>query len=215
LFIARSSSSGDTVLFLGLCDSGKTCLFSLLINGKVSETQTSILENKGRLSSKKGGKSWAIIDLPGHERLRTKYLYENKDSARGVVFMVDSVKFPREIRDVAEFMYDILANRTMMKNKISILVACNKQDLTTAKSCAVVKTQLEKELNNLRQTRSAALLGIDDYTSSKNAFIGKQGKDFEFAHMHPMKVEFCECSLKNENDDKNDLTEIEQWLKKL
>ena len=67
------------------------------------------------------------MDLPGHERVRNKYLYKHKDSARGVLFLIDSVKFPKEIRDVAELMYDILANRTMQRNKCNILVACNKQ----------------------------------------------------------------------------------------
>ena len=67
---------------------------------------------------------------------------------------------------------------------------------------------------NLRQTRSAALLGIDDYSSSKNAFIGKQGKDFEFGHVHPIKVDFCECSLKGENDTP-EMEQIEAWLNRL
>lgn len=70
--------------------------------------------------------------------------------------------------------------------------------------------------NNLRKTRSAALLGIDDYSSSKNAFIGKQGKDFEFSHVYPIKVDFCECSLKMENGEAEaDHERIEEWLSKL
>lgn len=217
LLIVRSSKSGDSILLLGLCDAGKTCLFGRLTTGKELRTQTSIKENKGRLdpSLNKSGKPWKLIDIPGHERVRAKYLYNHKDNARGLVFLIDSVNFPREIRDVAEYMYDLLANRTMQKNKMSILVACNKQDLTTAKSNNVIKTQLEKELNKLRQTRSAALLGIDDYSSSKNAFIGKQGKDFEFTHVHPIKVDFCECSLKSEKDVQPNLEEVRAWLEKL
>ena len=68
---------------------------------------------------------------------------------------------------------------------------------------------------NLRQTRSAALLGIDDNSSSKNAFIGKQGKDFEFSHVHPIKVDFCECSFKGDDDAQPQLDEIETWLSSL
>ena len=70
--------------------------------------------------------------------------------------------------------------------------------------------------NKLRQTRSAQLLGVDDYSSSKNAFIGKQGKDFEFTHVHPVKVEFCECNLKNEETEGEiDVSEIRAWLESL
>jgi len=213
--IVRSKRSGDTILLLGLSDAGKTLLYSLLVARKFMSTQTSIKENKGRYSSerKKSGKSWNLIDLPGHERVRAKYLYKHKDNARGVVFLIDSVK--KEIRDVAELMYDLLANRTMQRNKASILVACNKQDQPTAKSCTVIKTQLEKELNNLRVTRSAALLGIEDYSSSKNAFIGKKGKDFDFTHVRPIKVDFCECSLRSEDEKVHEIDELQTWMDKL
>jgi len=212
--IVRGSVAGDTILLLGLCDSGKTSLFVQLTAGKSVRTQTSIIENSGRYA-RNAGKSWNVVDIPGHERVRAKYLHKHKDRARGVVFMIDSVNFPREMRDAAEYIYDILAIRTMKKNKCSILIACNKQDQTTAKSCEVVKIQLEKELNNLRQTRSAALLGIDDYSSSKNAFIGKQGKDFEFSHVHPIKIQFCECILKDDEGQKTDMEEIKIWLSNL
>jgi len=218
LIIIRSRRSGDTVLLVGLTDAGKTLLYSLLVARKFMSTQTSIKENKGRYQAESGksSKSWNLVDLPGHERVRSKYLYKHKDNARGIVFLIDSVKFPKEIRDVAELMYDLLANRTMKRNKAAILVACNKQDQPTAKSCNVIKTQLEKEINNLRMTRRAALLGTNDSSSSKNAFIGKQGKDFDFSHVRPIKVQFCECSLRADgNDDNHEIEELETWLQKL
>nr|XP_047132780.1 signal recognition particle receptor subunit beta isoform X1 [Hydra vulgaris]XP_047132781.1 signal recognition particle receptor subunit beta isoform X1 [Hydra vulgaris] len=213
-FILRRKA-GDTVLLLGLCDSGKTLMFSWLVANKSISTQTSIIENKGTYIANKSGKTWQVVDLPGHERVRAKFLYKHKDGARGIIFVIDSVNFPRELRDVAEFLYDVLANRTMQKNKVSILIACNKQDMPTAKSSQVIKLQLEKELTTLRQTRSAALLGIDDYSSSKNAFIGKQGKDFEFAHVNPIKVQFCECNLKNENSEETLYDQVENWMNSL
>jgi len=219
LMIIRSlSKSGDSVIILGLCDSGKTSLFGQLTVGKDLRTQTSIKENSGKLNANAfpNGKPWKLIDVPGHERVRNKYFHNNKDNARAILFLIDSVNFPREIRDVAECMYDLLANRTMQKNKVSVMVACNKQDVATAKSDKVIKAQLEKELNKLRHTRSAALLGIDDNSSSKNAFIGKQGKDFEFTHVSPIKVDFCECNLKNEQvEGEVNLDHVRTWLGKL
>jgi len=213
--VVRSRRSGDTILLLGLTDAGKTLLYSLLVAKKFVATQTSIKENKGRYTPASRKSGWNLVDLPGHERVRNKYLYKHKDSARGVLFLIDSVKFPKEIRDVAELMYDILANRTMQRNKCSILVACNKQDQATAKSCNVIRTQLEKELTNLRVTRSAALLGVDDHESSKNAFIGKPGKDFEFKHVRPITVEFCECSLRGEEEDVHEIEQLQQWVDQL
>jgi len=182
------------------------------------KTQTSIKQNSGKLNANASpnGKPWKLIDVPGHERVRNKYFHNNKDNARAILFLIDSVNFPREIRDVAECMYDLLANRTMQKNKVSVMVACNKQDVATAKSDKVIKAQLEKELNKLRHTRSAALLGIDDNSSSKNAFSGKQGKDFEFTHFSPIKVDFCECNLKNEQvEGEVNLDHVRTWLGKL
>merc|ERR1712121_290743 len=114
--VVRSRRSGDTILLLGLTDAGKTLLYSLLVAKKFVATQTSLQENKGRYvpASRKSG--WNLVDLPGHERVRNKYLYKHKDSARGVLFLIDSVKFPKEIRDVAELMYDVLANRTVQRH---------------------------------------------------------------------------------------------------
>ena len=77
-------------------------------------------------------------------------------------------------------------------------------------------TRIHSHRNKLRQTRSAALLGIDDNSSSKNAFIGKQGKDFEFTHVSPIKVDFCECNLKNEQvEGEVNLDHVRTWLGKL
>jgi len=212
LVIRGSSSGRDTVLLLGLCDSGKTLLFGLLLARKALPTQTSIQENTGRYITGEQKKSFTVVDLPGHPRTRAQYLYKYKDSARGVIFLVDSYNFAREIRDAAEFLYDLLSNKTIKKNHTNVLVACNKQDLPAAKSQNAIRVQLEKELNTLRETRGAALLSIDDHASSKNEYIGKRGKDFEFSQMHPIKIEFCECSLLKENPQ---IAEVENWLNKL
>merc|ERR1712150_88572 len=199
LLLRSSGTSRDTILLLGLCDSGKTLLFSLLSSRKSVKTLTSIQENTGQYvpnaDDSKPGKSFKVVDLPGHERLRAKFLYKHKDGARGIIFVIDSVNFAREARDCAEVMYDMFASKTMKSNKVSILVACNKQDVPMAKASGVVKSQLEKELNALRKTRSAALLDVEDKDSTKDKDIGKAGVDFEFSHVLPIKVSFCECNL--------------------
>jgi signal recognition particle receptor subunit beta len=43
-----------------------------------------------------------VIDIPGHERLRGKFFDEYKGTARGVIYVIDSVTFQKDIQDVAE-----------------------------------------------------------------------------------------------------------------
>lgn len=43
-----------------------------------------------------------VIDIPGHERLRNRFVDQYKRTAKGIVYIVDSVSVQKEIRDVAE-----------------------------------------------------------------------------------------------------------------
>ena len=47
--------------------------------------------------------------------------------SRAIVFVVDSAAFQREVKDVAEFLYQVLLDSIGLKNTPSFLVACNKQ----------------------------------------------------------------------------------------
>lgn len=87
-----------------------------------------------------------IVDIPGHERLREKFLDQYKPLARGVVFVVDSVSIQKDVRDVAEFLYNILSDAVLFNSRASYLILCNKQDLSFAKGANAVKSILEKEL---------------------------------------------------------------------
>ena len=69
--------------------------------------------------------------------------------------------------------------------------------------------------NTLRVTRAAALQGQDGGSTSTALYIGKKGKDFDFGHVLPMKVEFVECSAKGEADGEADVTAVEKWLEKI
>lgn len=214
LLFGRSGSRGRSILIVGLIDSGKTLLFSRLSSGKYVMTHTSIKENKDqyKLKGKKSGKTLDLIDLPGHERVRSRFIEQFKNQARGILFVVDSVNFPREVRDVAEIMYDILGDKYLLKSVSSILVVCNKQDLTMAKSQSVIKSQLEKEITTLRVTRAAALQGQDGGSTRTVGYVGKKGKDFEFGHVLPVTVEFAEGSAKGQADGEADVTAVEKWL---
>ncbi|VDP91898.1 unnamed protein product [Echinostoma caproni] len=94
------------VLLLGICESGKTAIFSSLTNGKCLPSYTSLKENIGTLE-------------------------RDADT---------------ELKDVAEFLYNILTDPHISGSGTHILIACNKQDSSSAKGCAVVRSLLEKEL---------------------------------------------------------------------
>lgn len=87
-----------------------------------------------------------MIDIPGYDRLRDKFLDKYKSSARVILYVIDSVTLQHDIRDSAEYLYNILSDPQVASNVSSVLIVCNKQDLPSAKSSAFVKNLLEKEL---------------------------------------------------------------------
>nr|XP_033815215.1 signal recognition particle receptor subunit beta isoform X1 [Geotrypetes seraphini] len=213
LLHGRKSSQRDVLLF-GLCDSGKTLLFSRLLTGKYKLTQTSITDSTAAYRVKDDkGTTLTLVDLPGHESLRLQFLERFKAAARAVVFVVDSATFQREVKDVAELLYQLLTDSVVLKNAPSLLIACNKQDITMAKSAKLIQQQLEKELNTLRVTRSAAPTNLDGSGAAPQ--LGKKGKEFDFTQL-PMKVEFLECSAR-ENKEESDanLSSLKRWLAKI
>lgn len=156
--------------------------------------------------------SMKIVDIPGHERLRYKFFDKFKGSAKGVIYVIDSVTLQKDIRDAAEFLYNILSDSVMQKN-IPVLILCNKQDQTMAKGCTVVKTLLEKEMNLLRLTKTNQLEATD--ATSINVFLGRQGKDFEFSHLDTT-VEFGESSAYNKDPETAaELEALNVWLNKI
>ncbi|XP_056296857.1 signal recognition particle receptor subunit beta [Pseudoliparis swirei] len=215
-YFLSSKTVRSAVLLVGLCDAGKTLLFSRLLSGKFKRTQTSITDSSAPYRAKnERGSTWTLIDLPGHDSLRSQYLEKFKSSARAIVFVVDAAVFQKEVRDVAEFLYILLTDAVISRNAPALLIACNKQDITMAKSAKLIQQQLEKELNTLRVTLSAALSSQDGAVGS-SVHLGKKGKDFEFSHL-PLKVEFLECSARGSKGEEgdSDMESLEKSLAKL
>ncbi|KAM9801380.1 signal recognition particle receptor subunit beta [Neosynchiropus ocellatus] len=215
-YTLTSKTVRSAVLLVGLCDSGKTLLFCRLLTGGFRRTQTSITDSSAPYKAKNDrGSTWTLIDLPGHDSLRPQYLDKFKSAARAIVFVVDSAIFQKEVRDVAEFLYVLLTDSVISTNAPNLVIACNKQDITMAKSAKLIQQQLEKELNTLRVTRSAAL-SSQDGSETGSVFLGKKGKDFEFSQL-PMKVEFLECSARGSKGEEGDadMESLERSLAKL
>lgn len=63
----------------------------------------------------------------------------------------------------------------------------------------------------MRKTKTSQLQSIEN--TSSNVFLGKEGKDFEFAHLAPMKIDFAESSaLFQEEDNAISLEALEEWI---
>ncbi|XP_045163614.1 signal recognition particle receptor subunit beta-like [Mercenaria mercenaria] len=202
------------VLILGSCDAGKTLLFTRLVYGKYKATFTSITANSGTYTLPDTGKTLRILDLPGHERVRLQMLETHKDVTRAIMFVVDSSSVQKDIKDIAEYLYTVLSDNKISSICPPVLIVCNKQDLTFSKGAKVIQGQLEKEMNTLRITKSAALQ--DTSAGNNNTYLGKRDRDFTFTDLKPMRVEFAECSAQGKNSESEpDLKQVEEWLSRI
>ncbi|KAL8606594.1 hypothetical protein ACOMHN_009479 [Nucella lapillus] len=211
-FKSRRGNKRQGILLMGVCDSGKTLLFSRLVYKQYKQSHTSLATNAGTVSLPAVGKSLRVIDVPGHERLRNQLLDANKGLARAIIFVVDSGTVQKEIKEVAEYLYTVLTDSVISQNAPPLLIACNKQDLTLCKGAGLIQKMLEKEMNTLRVTQSAALQSTDS-TGNNNTFLGKRDKDFAFADIKPLRVTFVECSARGkEGKSDGDLKAVLDWM---
>ena len=85
------------------------------------------------------------------------FKFDFQSSTRGLVFVVNSETVSKEIRDVAELIYQVLTDPIVNSIRPKVLIAANKQDATIAKSGVKVKQLIEQELTIVRKTQTAAL----------------------------------------------------------
>lgn len=198
-------------MITGICDSGKTLLFSRLAFDKYVETYTSIKENLAHYPP--GKMNLQLIDVPGHERVRNKFLEEYKTVAKALIFVIDSKTLQKELRDVAEYLYNLLTDKVIINNCRRILIFCNKQDVDMAKSAKVIRNLLEKELNTLRETKASQLSSTDESTGENRAALGNLSEEFSFSQIHPASVEFAEGSAVDKEDSGPNLEDVRDWLR--
>jgi len=198
---------GREVLICGACDSGKTTLLSQLVSSKPVETYTSMQENRHMFTPVPGATPLFLVDIPGHERIRGGVVDKWAAGARGIVFVVDSSTVTRQVRDVTEFLYSVLSNPTIHGNRPGVLVLCNKDDLTLAKSSQVIRGVLEKEIDKVRVSRSSRLESQEGELG-QSVPLGRAGKAFEFQDLGNT-VTFAEGSAM----DLDTLKPVTQWLK--
>lgn len=59
-----------------------------------------------------------LIDIPGHERVRQRFFDSYKNTARGIVFVLDSFSLNKDIRDVAEYVLITKGHRKLYKTTL-------------------------------------------------------------------------------------------------
>lgn len=189
LVFRRFRRAADVVLLVGLSDSGKTAIFSKLIFNKAKKSVTSLKENEASIDDF----NLRIIDLPGAERLRSRYWEQYRDKARHVVFVLDSSTIDSKLRDLSEYLYSLLANSIVHQNKIIFTVACNKQDLDGVKRKDEIKAVLEKELEAIRNTKRGQL-GKTSEEEEEDFLASLAGRELS---LDELRVYFIETSLNN------------------
>eukprot|EP00049_Salpingoeca_infusionum_P014513 m.271580 g.271580 ORF g.271580 m.271580 type:complete len:233 (-) comp15683_c8_seq1:315-1013(-) len=210
VFLRGKSIKRDSILLVGLSNGGKTQLFSLLTTGKLaSNTFTSLKPNEGAINFPDKEQPVPLVDVPGHHRLQRVNLEQYAPQAMAVVVVVDAASFSKTKREVAEFMYDVLT--TFEKSQIPLLVVCNKQDNLLAQRCAVIESDIESEVSDLRHTRSADVESLANATVSYNSFLGHQDEDFKLEHIQNQ-VDFIAASIKQQTDEAQQ--QVMAWLSK-
>lgn len=246
----KSIKNNKSILFCGAKDSGKTTLLARVVNAKVDvslKTQTSQLNNihpwKGTnantnnsTSSEDHSTTFKLIDIPGHERIRTKELEKCISDTKALIFVIDAEKVRDDIRDSAEFLVNILSNPILYPKisnacKLNVLIICNKQDCAMAKSSNAIKKMLENEIEILKEiegkssTKSSAQLkatsqldndadvtSVDVQKSNIKEIFFSQ-KKFKFEELVKFQVDFVETSCVQENDSYS-FRPVDKWLER-
>jgi translation initiation factor IF-2 len=108
----------------------KTALFHQLAHVELRETHTSAKETEARCvptqaDGKSEGKEFCFVDFPGHGYV---------SSTRAVVLVIDASVDVVKLQVVAQILFSLLADSSIAKRKVPILLALNKTDLPNCSS---------------------------------------------------------------------------------
>lgn len=185
----KKGKKENTVFLVGLSGSGKTTLFYYLIAKQNTPTITSQIPNEYDIV--KSNKRMHLVDLPGHPRIRTEVMNRLKE-ATGIIFTIDSETVLKNMSDIANFLYDILSDTTIIQNKVPFLILATKSDIKGSRDIDLIQQELEKELDFIRSNRFTA--NYVEHGESEQLFLGEEGKEFTFAQL-TNNVSFQTCSV--------------------
>ncbi|EPQ58292.1 P-loop containing nucleoside triphosphate hydrolase protein, partial [Gloeophyllum trabeum ATCC 11539] len=229
LFIRRkATSTGNAVLLVGPCDSGKTAILSTLVYNQTLPTHTSLQTNTS-----------LVIDVPGHPRIRDQFK-EHLPQAKAIVFVVDSSTVSRNGPAVAEHLHRVLHAVTSLppsQHTPALVVCCHKTDLLKSVSgggpadqLAInrVRSILERELEKRRISQSGVgVEGLGEEGEDMSEMGGLEcsgpGGTFRFAEWEGGEVDFVGTSVtvgkRNEVVDEkalpDGLTPLREWIERL
>jgi len=196
----KSARRGECLLLCGISNSGKTLLFSRFTMGVAKRTLTSMAVNRGSMilenpSTDRPSKKIHVIDIPGNLRIRQRDFNTNKSSAKGIIFVIDSTRINEESKDVSDYLYDILREKTFRQQRLPLLIFCNKQDINNDnETIESIRNLLENELTMKRKTRASSV-GVHQGKGESNDDIGRIGKEtFEFNDIKDIQIEFVDGS---------------------
>ncbi|KAI5801591.1 signal recognition particle receptor beta subunit-domain-containing protein [Peziza echinospora] len=240
IFRTGVANSIPTFVLLGPSGSGKTSLCVWFEKGHVVETRTSqttlALEcdipasltasaqyrSANDPSLKKEHKKFLLVDTPGHAKLRDLAFSEITKPGSKVVGLIYTIDSADDLSKAAEYLHDLLLLLQKLGGKIggqkktSLLVACNKNDLFTALPAGRIKTQLEKEISKIRESRAKGLMdsgaaGADDIgREEESEWLGEGGEgEFRFEMMEEAGVT---VSVKGGSVERGDCEYWRQWV---
>jgi signal recognition particle receptor subunit beta len=187
-FGSKNSKRRDQILFVGPRFSGKTMLTRKLAYN--IEPVTAMSAEASVLQGEDIQMKYAIVDFPGHPKLRHQ-LHSYLPRAVKIVFVFDASNTQNQLRDAAEYIYDLFTNPEI-DGCSSMIVACNKSDVQGARPCARIKLALQQELEKIKLTRKSLEDGEDDNYIP----LGRENQPFSFDQDSPIGVEFMDISAK-------------------
>lgn len=201
----RALKRAPSVIICGPSGSGKTALFSALTatdeSAAVPATVTSYQLNT---KTSYDGRNFALVDFPGHNKLRQGLWTEiNSGAVQGLVFVVDLASLQRNITETGSFLLDLLLlleGSNLPLHSKRLLIVGNKSDVFNAAGLAKMRLVLQDELRQQKESRSRSV-------SESNVDI--LGKVFDFNSLET-EVEFCEASVK-----RGSFAKVKGWLEVL
>jgi signal recognition particle receptor subunit beta len=190
MYTSKSSKVRNRILFVGPCGGGKTFLVHRLCNNVTADT---IMSMKPCTLPFKGSSKVSFVDFPGHRRCRAQ-LSNYLAQAIKLVFVIDASNVQSQLRDTAEFLYDLFTDPLIDKCS-KLYIFCNKSDLPSSRPPARIKLLLQQELDKIKTTRKS----LEDSDDKNFVTLGREGQNFRIDQDSPIDVVFCAGSARTDS----------------
>lgn len=117
-----------------------------------------------------------------------------KSAVARVVFLIDGTTFKQQLREVAEYLYDILVSAKLRKNRVPLLIAVHKADDASCVPTDTVQSLLTTELEKLRTTKAS----MSDTADTSSVPLCPEGTAFRF-ETQPMRISFARTSARTDD----------------